>query len=254
MSINNSGVLISVVTATWNCEETIRDCLESVSLQDYKNVEHVVVDGASVDGTLSILRENKGRIGVLISEPDRGIYDALNKGIFRSTGDVVGFLHADDIYSSPDVLTRVANAFSDPAVCAVYGDLLYVRRDDINQVVRRWVSSPFTLKRLKWGWMPAHPTLYVRREWYSRIGGFDPRYRISADYFSILSLFCLPGFKAVYLPKVFVKMRLGGASNKSIRNIIRKTREDWDALRRSGVGGVGALAWKNLSKIGQFLR
>lgn len=247
-------VKISVVTATWNCAETVGDCLASVAAQTYMNREHVVIDGASTDETLEVLQAHKAQLSVLVSEKDKGIYDALNKGISRSTGDVVGFLHADDIYGSPDVLAKIAAAFSDPTVCAVYGDLLYVRKDDVGQVVRHWVSSPFSLQRLKWGWMPAHPTLYVRREWYSHIGGFDPRYRISADYFSILSLFSLPGFKAVYLPNVFVKMRLGGASNKSLKNIIRKTREDWDALRRSGVGGVGALAWKNLSKIGQFLK
>lgn len=245
-------VKISVVTATWNCAETVSDCLASVAAQTYRNREHVVIDGASTDDTLNVLKAHENELAVLVTEKDNGIYDALNKGVERSKGDVVGFLHADDIYGDPDVLARVAAAFADPDVCAVYGDLLYVRKSNVDQVVRRWVSSPFSLRRLKWGWMPAHPTLYVRREWYSRIGGFDTRYRISADYFSVLSFFSLPGFKAVYLPTVFVKMRLGGASNKSLKNIFRKSREDLDALHRSGVGGLGALVWKNLSKIGQF--
>lgn len=215
----------------------------------------MVIDGASSDGTLSLLEENRGQIAVLISEPDKGLYDALNKGIARSTGDVVGFLHADDVYAHPDVLAHVAQAFADPEVCAVFGDLQYVKKEDTTVVVRHWQSSPFSEQRLAWGWMPPHPTLYVRREWYEKIGGFDTSYRIAADYFSILQLFSQPGFRAVYLPQVMVKMRLGGASNRSLRNVIRKSREDLDALRRSKVGalgGLGALVWKNLSKLGQF--
>lgn len=191
-----------------------------------------------------------------MSEPDRGIYDALNKGIERTSGDVVGFLHADDLYAHRDVLAHVAAAFqADSAICAVYGDLQYVRKDNTAEVVRRWKSSPFTPTRLAWGWMPPHPTLYVRREWYERIGGLDTRYRIAADYLSILQLFSQPDFKAVYLPEVMVTMRLGGASNRSLNAIVRKSCEDWNALRSTRVGafgGLGALVWKNLSKIGQF--
>jgi hypothetical protein len=165
-------------------------------------------------------------------------------------------LHADDLYAHQNVLADVAQAFAaDPGLCAVYGDLTYVRKDNTEQVVRYWKSAPFTPRRLAWGWMPPHPTLYVRREWYERIGGLNTRYRIAADYLSILQMFSQPGFKAAYLPQVLVKMRLGGASNRSLKNIVRKSREDWDALRTTGVGalgGVGALAWKNLSKIRQF--
>lgn len=230
------------------------DSLDSVARQSYAEKEHLLIDGASSDGTLDILRARRDQLSVLLSEPDKGIYDALNKGIARASGDVVGFLHADDLYAHPDVLTEVAAAFdADPAVCAVYGDLQYVRKENVAEVVRHWKSSPFTPRRLAWGWMPPHPTLYVRREWYERIGGFDIRYRIAADYFSILGFFSQPAFKAVYLPQVMVKMRLGGASNRSLKNLIRKSREDYDALRRAGVGGVGALGWKNLSKLSQFV-
>lgn len=215
-----------------------------------------MIDGASRDGTFKILEQHRSQLAVLLSEPDEGIYDALNKGIARSTGDVVGFLHADDLYANDGVLAEVAKAFSDPAVCAVYGDLEYVKQKDTSRIVRRWKSSTFSLSQLAWGWMPPHPTLYVRKEWYQKIGGFDTKYRIAADYFSILELFSQPTFKAVYLPQVMVRMRVGGESNKSIKNIWRKSREDFDALRRSGVGAVGgwgALVWKNLSKLGQFV-
>ena len=249
----NNPIKISVVTATWNCVDTINDCLESVSAQSYGNVEHVVIDGASSDGTVEILEARRDAISVLVSEQDKGIYDALNKGIGRATGEVVGFLHADDIYADENVLADVAAAFEDPAVQAVYGDLQYVKKEDTNRVVRYWRSASFSRTRLATGWMPAHPTLYVRRDWYQRIGGFDTRYRIAADYFSILQMFSQSGFRAIYLPRVMVKMRLGGESNRSLKNIIRKSREDLDALQRSGVGGAGALLWKNLSKVTQFL-
>jgi glycosyltransferase involved in cell wall biosynthesis len=249
-------IKISIVTATWNCASTVVDCLDSVAEQTYPEREHVVIDGGSRDGTVEVLQARKGQLAVLVSEPDRGIYDALNKGIARATGDVVGFLHADDLYAHPDVLARVAAAFeADPTICAVYGDLQYVRKGNTADVVRHWKSSPFTPTRLAWGWMPPHPTLYVRREWYERIGGLDTHYRIAADYLSILQLFTQPGFKAAYLPEVLVKMRLGGASNRSLKAIVRKSFEDWSALRSTRVGafgGVGALVWKNLSKIGQF--
>jgi glycosyltransferase involved in cell wall biosynthesis len=243
---------ISIVTATRDCAGTLRDCLRSVAAQTWTEREHVVIDGASRDGTLALLESHRDQLDVLVSEPDSGIYDALNKGLERATGDVIGFLHADDVYASPHALERIALAFANPAVGAVYGDLQYVRKDDLNRVVRNWKSAPFSLRRLAWGWMPPHTTLYVRREWYERVGRFDTRYRIAADYFSILTLFSQPGLNPVHVPEVLVKMRVGGVSNRSLAGILRKSQEDLDALRRSGVGGVGALMWKNLGKVGQW--
>lgn len=250
--VTNSPVKISVVTATWNCAETIADCLGSMAAQSYAQREHLVIDAASTDGTLEILEARRNQLAVLLSEPDRGIYDALNKGIARATGDVIGFLHADDLFGDRDVLASVAAKFSDPAVSAVYGDLQYVRKKDTSHVVRHWRAGPYSARKLAWGWMPPHPTLYVRREWYEKVGAFDTSYRIAADYLSVLTLFSQPGFLAAYLPRVMVKMRLGGASNRSLGNIVRKSSEDYQALRTTGVGGLGALAWKNLSKLVQF--
>ena len=253
--MSKNPITISIITATWNCKTTVGDCLASVASQTWQHREHIVVDGASTDGTLDLLQAHRHQLAALQSEPDNGIYDALNKGIALTTGDVVGFLHADDLYAHPQVLEDVASAFDDPSVCAVYGGLQYVRQHDISQVVRYWQGSPFSPSSLSWGWMPAHPTLYVRREWYDRIGGFDTSYRIAADYLSILQMFSQPTFKAVYLPEVLVIMRLGGASNRSLKAITRKTAEDWRALRQTRIGalgGVGALVWKNLSKLHQF--
>jgi glycosyltransferase involved in cell wall biosynthesis len=248
---------ISVVTATWNCVETLPDCLGSVTKQRYSNKEHVVVDGGSTDGTLELIMRHADQIAVFRSERDQGIYDALNKGIRLSSGDVVGFLHADDFYASDSVLSLIASAFKDPSICAVYGDLEYVSKRDVSRIVRRWRSKPFSSESLRRGWMPAHPTLYVRRDWYLRVGGFDASYRISADYLLVLRLFSNPEFRAVYVAQTFVKMRVGGASNKSAVAMVRKSKEDWQALRSCGFGlfaAFFAIVWKNLGKVSQFIK
>lgn len=254
--MNRSHPTISIITATWNCVQSLPDCLDSVDRQSYQKREHVIIDGASTDGTIEVINQRIHQISVFKSEPDKGIYDALNKGIQLASGDVIGFLHADDFYASDDVLSKIAQAFEDPKVCAVYGDLEYVSQQDTSKVIRRWQSKSFILSDLKRGWMPAHPTLYVRRDFYSKIGGFDISYRIAADYLSILKLFKLPSFHAVYIPEVMVKMRLGGASNKSLKAVTRKSKEDWRALRTCDFGvlaAVRAILWKNLSKLSQFV-
>jgi glycosyltransferase len=243
---------ISVITVTYNCAATVAACLDSVASQTWTRREHVVVDGASRDGTAELLAARRATLAQLVSEPDRGIYDALNKGLSLVAGDVVGFLHADDTYADGRVLERVAAAFEDPAVGAVYGDLDYVWNARPERVARTWRSRPFERALLGAGWMPPHPTLYVRRHFYERVGGFDLRYRIAADYHSVLRLFSEPDLNPAYLPAVLVRMRTGGASNRSLANVLRKSREDLDALRRTGHGGVVTLMRKNLSKLGQF--
>lgn len=248
-----SRVTISVVTAVRNSRSTIENCLASVGSQSYPSREHVVIDGLSTDGTGEILRKCSDSVDVLISERDTGIYNALNKGINRCTGDIVGFLHADDLYANSDVLARVAHAFRDPAVDVVYGDLLYVSRIDVDKTVRYWKAGAFAPRVLARGWMPPHPTMYVRRSIYSEIGGFDERYRIAADYDSVLRIFARKGVGVVYIPEILVKMRVGGASNASLRNVLRKSAEDYRALRRNRVGGVLSLVAKNVRKVRQFV-
>lgn len=243
---------ISVVTAVFNNRETIGAAIESALSQVGVEVELIVIDGGSSDGTLEVLRGYGDRLAVLVSEPDRGIYDALNKGIQRATGDVVGFLHSDDLFADETVLARIAAAFVASGAGAVYGDLQYVRKDDPNVVVRYWQAGEFSQSRLGWGWMPPHPTFYVRRSVYERLGTFDLRYRIAADYDTVLRFLGRGNVRADYIPEVLVKMRLGGTSNRSFANIVRKSQEDYLALRRNGVGVVGALVWKNLSKVKQF--
>lgn len=243
-----------MVTAVHNRQKTVGQAIESVLSQSYPAVESIVIDGASTDGTLAVLEAYRPRLGMLISERDQGIYDALNKGIKHATGDVVGFLHADDIFENSEVLAKVAAAFQDPTIDAVYGDLVYVKHDDISQVIRYWKSGHYDDAALLRGWMPPHPTFYVRRSVYERLGGFDTRYRIAADYDTVLRFLAVGKIRAAYIPEVMVRMRAGGISNHSLRSIMRKSREDIEVLRRNQVGGVVTLVRKNFSKLSQFWR
>jgi glycosyltransferase len=247
-----SPLKISVITVVFNRRDTIEDALRSVASQVYGNVEHIVVDGGSSDGTMDVLNACRGQLDVLLSEADSGIYDALNKGIALSTGDVVGFLHSDDVFADTRVLSRIAEVFADEAVGAAYGDLVYVHEVDMARVIRHWSAGNFSKSKLTWGWMPPHPTFYVRRSLYAQLGSFDLRYSISADYDTMLRFLGRGQVRATYIPEVLIKMRLGGVSNRSLANILQKSWEDYLALRRNGVGGLGALVWKNLSKVGQF--
>lgn len=243
---------VSIITAVRNNRETIRDAIDSVYRQFHADIEHIVIDGASTDGTVNILDSCRDRIAVLVSEKDAGMYEALNKGIARATGDVIGFLHADDLFEDHRIVSRIALAFANPTVEAVYGDLVYVSRADTGRIIRRWRAGTFSRGKLAWGWMPPHPTFYARRSVYERLGTFDTSYRIAADYDCLLRFLGRGGIVPAYIPGVLVRMRMGGASNRSLANILQKSHEDYRALRSNGVGGMGALAWKNLSKIRQF--
>jgi glycosyltransferase len=243
---------ISVITAVFNARRTIEQALDSVAGQDYPNLEHVVIDGASTDGTREVLERHRGNIATLVSEPDEGVYDALNKGIGVATGEVVGFLHADDIFEGPGVISRIARSFEDSHVDAAYGDLVYVSNNDATRIVRRWRSGGFSRSSLHWGWMPPHPTFYARRRVYHRLGTFDTRYRIAADYDCMLRFLGSGGVAPAYIPEVLVRMRVGGISNHSLRNLLRKSWEDYRALRANHEGGLAALAWKNARKLRQF--
>lgn len=244
---------ISIITAVFNARETIERALDAVAAQDYPYIEHVVVDGGSTDGTAETLDRRRSDIDVLVSEKDEGIYDALNKGIGLATGDVIGFLHADDSFANERVVSRIAATFEDGKFDAAYGDLVYVSKANAGKVVRYWRAGDFSRSRLAWGWMPPHPTFYVRREIYERLGRFRTCYRIAADYDCMLRFLGPGGVVPAYVPEVLVWMRLGGASNRSLRSLLRKSREDYMALRMNGIGGIGSLACKNVRKVRQFL-
>jgi glycosyltransferase involved in cell wall biosynthesis len=243
---------ISVITVSYNSANTISDTIESVHCQSYKNFEHIIIDGGSEDGTIAILNLNLNYFSHFISEPDEGIYDALNKGLSISNGDILCLLHSDDFYPTNKVFEQVVSIFSDPTVDAVYGDLDYVSSCDANRVIRKWRPGFFEKKNLYWGWMPPHPTLFIRRSSFLKTGFFDLQYSISADYDFIIRLFLDPNFKSIYIPETLVKMRVGGVSNRSLMMLIKKSYEDFLIIRRNHIGGIFTLFFKNTSKISQF--
>ncbi|MCW3807697.1 glycosyltransferase family 2 protein [Plebeiibacterium marinum] len=245
---------ISIITATYNAEKTIETAIKSVLNQSYPNIEYIIVDGNSSDNTLNIINSYKSKIHHIISEPDKGIYDAINKGIQLASGNIIGVLHADDVFYNEKTLEQIANTFLNEDCDATYGDLQYVNASNIEKIIRYWKSSIFTPKLLKTGWMPPHPTLFVKKEIFEQIGTYNLKYKIAADYDFILRLFSNRSYKFKYIPSVITRMRVGGASNKSIKNIIRKSKEDIDALKQNNIGGVFILIWKNLSKLPQFFK
>jgi glycosyltransferase len=243
---------ISIVTAVYNREATIADALNSVHHQTYPHVQHIVQDGGSTDATLDIVRAHKNDRIDLVSGRDSGIYDAINRGMQRAQGDVVGLMHSDDIFAHETVLAQIAHAFEDPQVDCVYGDLQYVASGDTNRVIRHWKSGDYSREILKRGWMPPHPTFYLRRAILERLGDYDTSYQIAADYDAMLRWLWTGGIRPAYIPEVLVKMRVGGESNRSLSRIMQKSREDLRVLKSNGVGGVQALFLKNISKIRQF--
>ena len=246
---------ISIITVSYNSLQEVQNAINSISNQSY-NIEHILIDGGSTDGTLEILNAyKKNNISVkLISENDNGVYDALNKGIELASGDIIGFLHSDDIFKSNTVLSDIVSIFENNDVDGVYGDLLYVKRNDISKIVRSWKSRPFYPEMIKNAWMPPHPTLFLRKEVYEKHGHFDTSYKISADYEFILRIFKDQFLKFEYLPKVITMMRLGGISNGSLRNIALKVKEDYRAMRKHKVGNIFTLVRKTLSKLDQYFK
>jgi glycosyltransferase involved in cell wall biosynthesis len=245
-------IKISVITAVYNRAEFVCDAVRSLQNQTWPNIEHLVIDGASTDETLNVLYKCLDEHTILVSEPDDGMYHAINKGIALSSGDVIGLLHSDDFYADDYVLESVAEAFANPKVQAVYGDLDYVGQTNPLNIIRCWRSGDYTPEKLKYGWMPPHPTLFLRRSVIERWGVFDTSFKISADYDAILRYFSRGEIQPFYVPRVFIKMRLGGNSNKSLAKIWLKTREDYIALRNNEVGGFWTLLNKNFRKIMQF--
>ncbi len=219
---------ISVITVALNASDTIRDCVESVKNQSYQ-AEHIIIDGCSTDDTVSLARNHASPTVVIVSEPDKGAYDALNKGLALATGDIIGLLHADDFYPRKDVLAKVAMCLKDPDVEACYGDLVYVNREDASRVTRYWKSCPLDRNLFYYGWMIPHPTLYIKREIYEKYGGFSTSLGSAADYELELRFFLKHGLRAEYIPEILVVMRSGGWSNATLRNRLRANRFDKEA-------------------------
>jgi glycosyltransferase involved in cell wall biosynthesis len=244
---------ISVITVCYNSGETIGQTLRSVQEQTHGDIEHIVVDGGSEDHTLEIVAAEGRHVATLVSERDSGIYDAMNKGLALATGDVVGFLNSDDLFTHAEVVSKIALAMADSAIDACYGDLVYVAQDDMNKVVRYWKSGEYKRGLFDRGWVPAHPTFYARRELYQKYGGFDLDMRLAADFDILLRFFEVYRIRTSYIPDVLVRMRLGGATNVSLGNVLRQNIEIARAFRKYGLSvGLKPFAFKLMSRLSQF--
>src|SRR4051812_12915567 len=226
---------VSVITACFNRRDTIGDPLASVRSQVGADIEHIVVDGGSTDGTLQVIERHRGSIARFIPGPDKGVYDALNKGIAGASGDVIAFLHSDDVYASPDVLSRVVQRMARESLDALYGNVAFVRGEAPDRIVRVYSSRRFTPARIGWGWMPAHPALFIRADVYRERGMFKTDYRIAADFEFIARIFSTGRLRYAYVPEVMLRMRMGGVSTRGWRSTLLLNREVVRACRENGI-------------------
>ncbi len=244
---------ITIITAVFNRATTIQTSIESVLNQRAANIELIVIDGNSTDGTQEVVRRYEANLAKFISESDTGIYNALNKGIRAATGEVVGFLHADDMLANPNVVRSISDAFQDPTIDAAYGDLVYVDALRPEHIVRYWKSGQATKSRFRRGWMPPHPTFYLRREHYVTLGGYREDFQISADYELLLRMLFKHRLRPAYIEDVLVKMRLGGKSNISMANRLLANREDRHAWEVNDLRPpFGLQLFKPLRKLYQY--
>jgi glycosyltransferase len=244
---------ISIITAAFNSSATIRETIESVRMQRGVKVEHIVVDGGSLDDTIDIVRSYP-HIQKTVSEPDKGIYDAMNKGIAMAEGDVIGILNSDDLYHDQEVLQKVCAVFSERDVDVAYGDLVYFSAGDMDKVVRYWKAGRYREGLFKWGWMPPHPTFFVRRQAYERYGLFNLDIGTSADYELMLRLMHIHALRWAYIDRVLVRMREGGASNITMAARFEANRNDRKAWTLNGVRPYWFTMYlKPLRKVGQYL-
>lgn len=244
---------VSVITVTYNSSETIEETIKSVVNQDYPNIEYIIIDGQSKDNTLDIVNKYKTQIALVISENDNGIYDAIGKGIRKATGDIIVALNSDDMYATNDIISKVVELFKSSHADAVYGDLNYVDRLDTNKVIRKWKSGAYKKGHFLKGWMPPHPTFFVRNYCYQKYGSFNLSLKSAADYELMLRFIHKHGIKVAYLPQLIVNMRAGGQSNVSFKNRFKANREDRKAWEINGLKpGFFTLIRKPLSKIKQY--
>jgi len=246
---------ISVITVVRNAQDTIADTIESVASQTYSNVEHIIIDGASTDNTLAVINEYKSHNLIVLSEQDNGLYDAMNKGITLAHGDIIGLLNADDVFQDSSVLDQVAEAHSDLALDACYADLVYVETDNVNKVTRNWRSQAFRSGLCFSGWMPAHPTFYVKKRVYEAVGLYNISLGFQADLEFCTRAFEVHHISSRYIPKLWVRMRLGGVTNNRIRDILKGNWQSYQALKRLGLrrGPLSFFVLKWGAKIPQFM-
>lgn len=244
---------VSIITVTFNSAKYLTDCIDSVRSQDYNDIEHIIIDGGSTDGTVSIIRRYESYISTWISEPDRGMYDAINKGIALATGDIIGILNSDDMFASADVISQIAQCFEETGTDSVYGDLVYVDPDNTQKVFRYWKGLPYNRGRFKTGWMPAHPTFYIKRTLIEAHGPYENHYFTAADYEFMARYLYLLKVSSFYLPRMIVKMRNGGISNGNIYRRLRANRRDYLAMKKNNIPFPFIVSiLKPLSKLPQY--
>lgn len=246
---------VSILTVCFNSAKTIEDTIKSVIMQDYSNIEYILIDGKSTDNTLEVIQKYKGQLSRIISEKDKGMYDGLNKGLKLATGEIIGILNADDFYTEKNIISSVVDKLAKEKTDALYGDLYYVEEKDTDKVKRYWRSGAYRPGAFIRGWMPPHPTFFVKKEIYDRYGGFNLELRSAADYELMLRFIHKHKIKLSYLEKVMVKMRVGGMSNANLQNRYKANREDKKAWELNGLTPRKYTFWlKPLRKIGQFIK
>jgi glycosyltransferase len=244
---------VSIITVTKNSDRHLADCISSVRRQNYKNIEHIVIDGLSTDKTLEIIRQNENFIDCWISEADRGMYDAINKGISLATGDIVGILNSDDMLASADAIRSIVDCFETTGTESVYGDLVYVDAESTQKVIRYWKGNSYKRYRFRYGWMPAHPTFYMKRELIEKYGLYENHYYTAADYEFMARYLFLHKVSAQYIDSMLVKMRCGGISNVTLKSRLRANRRDFLAMKRNKIPFSFIVSiLKPLIKIPQF--
>jgi glycosyltransferase len=246
---------VSIITVTYNSGKHLEDCIASVIKQGHKDIEHIIIDGKSTDNTMDLVRKYEAHLAAWISEPDRGMYDAINKGMKIATGDIIGILNSDDMLDSEDVIAAIVQEFESKHVGAVYGDLEYVGADDTSKIIRIWKGKPYKRSLFNGGWMPAHPTFYIKRALVETFGGYESHYFTAADYEFMARYLFHHRVSASYLPKLIVKMRIGGQSNRSIYQRLRANRRDYLAMKKNKIPLAFLVSiLKPLSKVHQFYK
>ncbi len=246
---------VTLITATYNSQKYLEACILSVVKQNYGDIEHIIIDGKSKDDTLSIVKKYESHLAKWISETDRGMYDAINKGMEMATGDIIGILNSDDMLASDDVIETIVQAFQEKKVDSIYGDLEYVDPQDTNKIYRIWKGKPYRRSLFHLGWMPAHPTFYFKRELLQQYGGYESHYFSAADYEFMARYLYKYRISAYYLPKLIVKMRRGGQSNSNLRMRLRANRRDYLAMKRNNIPFAFIVSiLKPLGKLHQYYK
>jgi glycosyltransferase len=246
---------VSIITASYKCAQTIEDCMQSIVVQTYPNIEHIIVDGGSKDGTLEVIDKYRDKIAKVVSEPDKGIYDAMNKGIKFATGNIVGIINSDDILADESVIEAVVSAMSYSNADSCYGDLVYVDRGNMDKVIRYWNAGEFQRERFRNGWMPPHPTFFVKKEVYEKYGPFNLEFPVTADYELMLRFLYKYNVSITYIPKVLVKMRTGGKSRPGVINTTKNMLENYRAWKINELEANPLTFFlKPLSKATQYIK